>query len=141
LWEKGYSADRWEDKSPVKNGEKVAIKSHKFCLNRASDRKVVAKQGNKYKAKFDSKRHELVFRAKYTPYKCGNSYWAIPCSIIACESGFDWYASNPSGAVGPYQLLGWGAPYPADTQAEKEENHRIAASVWAGGSGRSNWVC
>jgi hypothetical protein len=77
-----------------------------------------------------------------TPYNCGsNGWWAIPCSIIACESGFSWSAYNPSGASGPYQLLGWGAPMPADTPAKKLRHHQIAARLWNGGAGRSHWVC
>jgi hypothetical protein len=75
------------------------------------------------------------------PYPGGGTYWAVPYYIVACESGGSWTAANPSGAVGPYQLLGWGAPYPAVTWAEKMANHRIAAEVYAGGAGASNWVC
>lgn len=67
--------------------------------------------------------------------------WAIPYSIVTCESHGSWYAQNPSGATGPYQLLGWGAPYPATTPWAQAQNHIIAARVWAGGRGRSNWVC
>ena len=75
------------------------------------------------------------------PYPGGGQWWAVPYGIILCESGGDWMAYNPSGAVGPYQLLGWGAPYPATTWQEKMANHRIAAEVYAGGAGASNWVC
>jgi hypothetical protein len=79
---------------------------------------------------------------RLTPYGGpGKTRWAIPYSIVACESGGSWTAANPSGAVGPYQLLGWGAPYPATTWPLKMANHRIASQVYAGGAGRSNWVC
>jgi hypothetical protein len=69
--------------------------------------------------------------------------WAIPAPIVMCESGGSWRAANPSGAVGPYQLLGWGAPYPARTLAQKIRNHLIARSLyinkgsgpWAASSG------
>lgn len=76
---------------------------------------------------------------KLTPYRCQRGAygtWAIPCYVIACESGFSWTAANPSGAVGPYQLLGWGAPYPARTFRQQVENHRIAHSL-----SLSNWAC
>lgn len=75
------------------------------------------------------------------PYPGGGTWWAIPYYVVACESGGSWTAYNPSGASGPYQLLGWGAPYPATTWREKMANHRIAADLWAGGAGASNWVC
>lgn len=78
---------------------------------------------------------------RIAPYPGGGTYWAVPYYIVLCESGGSWSAANPSGAVGPYQLLGWGAPYPARTWREKMENHRIAARVYAGGAGASNWVC
>lgn len=76
-----------------------------------------------------------------TPY----GEWAIPSSIVMCESHEEWTGrwsyNRSSGAAGPYQLLGWGAPYPAYSIYQKAENHMIAARVWAGGRGRSNWVC
>lgn len=72
-----------------------------------------------------------------TPY----GKWAIPPYIVACESGGSWSAYNPSGASGPYQLLGWGAPMPANTAARMARHHEIAAGLWAGGRGASHWVC
>lgn len=92
------------------------------------------------------KEHFALYRRyrSVTPFRCQHgSYgtWAVPCYIIECESGFSWTAYNPSGARGPYQLLGWGAPYPARTFRQQVANHEIAARVYAGGSGRSNWVC
>lgn len=75
------------------------------------------------------------------PYPGGGTYWAIPYYIVYCESRGEWTAYNASGALGPYQLLGWGAPYPATTWRAKMENHHIAADVWAGGAGASNWAC
>ncbi len=76
-----------------------------------------------------------------TPYVGGSGRWAIPWPIVVCESGGSWFAANPSGAVGPYQLLGHGAPYPATTMDAKMENHRIASELYAGGAGRGAWVC
>jgi hypothetical protein len=77
-----------------------------------------------------------------TPYQCGShGRYAIPCGIVACESGFRWSAANPSGAIGVYQLLGKGAPWPANTRARRLIHHRIAFNLYAGGRGRSHWVC
>lgn len=88
-------------------------------------------------------RHRYDIFVSRLPYAGGGTRWAIPWYIVYCESGTSglWSAYNSSGASGPYQLLGWGAPMPANTVDRKIAHHRIAASVWNGGAGRSNWVC
>lgn len=69
--------------------------------------------------------------------------WAIPGSIVMCESGGDYGAVNPgSGARGAYQLLpstyyGHGG----DGSWSPQDQDRVAARVWNGGAGRSQWVC
>jgi hypothetical protein len=73
-----------------------------------------------------------------TPYRCEpgkEGTFAIPCYIIACESHFDWWARNPSGALWIYQLLGWGAPAPTSFR-NRVRNHEIAHSL-----ALSNWAC
>lgn len=69
--------------------------------------------------------------------------WAIPASIVMCESHGNYNAVNgSSGARGAYQLLpstyyangGDGSWSPADQD-------RVAARVWAGGAGRGQWAC
>jgi peptidoglycan hydrolase CwlO-like protein len=71
--------------------------------------------------------------------------WAIPSSIVMCESGGNFGAVNPSsGAGGAYQILpstwdsygGEGAPQDASPQ----EQHDVAQQIWAD-SGGSAWVC
>jgi septal ring factor EnvC (AmiA/AmiB activator) len=71
--------------------------------------------------------------------------WAIPRSIVMCESGGSFQALNPSsGAGGAYQILpstwraygGRGLPH----QASPAEQHRIAALIWRD-SGSAAWVC
>jgi peptidoglycan hydrolase CwlO-like protein len=71
--------------------------------------------------------------------------WAIPQSIVMCESGGNFGAVNPSsGAGGAYQILpstwksygGEGQPH----EASPAEQHRIAEQIWAD-SGGSAWVC
>jgi hypothetical protein len=95
------------------------------------------REGNARKVK----EHFFLYRRyrQITPYRCQRgSYgtWAIPCYIIACESHFSWSAANPSGAVGPYQELGWGAPFPVRNFRDKLRHHEIAHSL-----SLSNWVC
>ncbi len=71
--------------------------------------------------------------------------YAIPESIVKCESGGNYHAVNPSsGAGGAYQILpstwraygGQGLPQ----NAPKAEQDRIAARIWAQ-VGSSAWVC
>jgi septal ring factor EnvC (AmiA/AmiB activator) len=71
--------------------------------------------------------------------------YAIPESIVMCESGGNWEAVNPSsGAGGAYQILPstWelygGEGMPQD--ASPEEQSEIAAQIWAD-SGQAAWVC
>ncbi len=71
--------------------------------------------------------------------------WAIPESIVQCESGGNFDAVNPSsGAGGAYQILPstWelygGEGNPED--ASPAEQADIAAQIWAD-SGGSAWVC
>lgn len=88
----------------------------------------------------DRLKAELAYRERIdalTPY----GEWAIPEYIVECESHGSWSAYNPSGAVGPYQLLGKGAPFPVTSKADKLTHHRIASDLWAGGAGASHWVC
>ena len=71
--------------------------------------------------------------------------WAIPESIVMCESGGNFEAVNPtSGAGGAYQILPstWelygGEGDPED--ASPAEQTEIAAQIWAD-SGAAAWVC
>jgi septal ring factor EnvC (AmiA/AmiB activator) len=71
--------------------------------------------------------------------------WAIPESVVMCESGGSFDALNPSsGAGGAYQILpstwesygGDGKP----NEASPQEQHEIASQIWED-SGSSAWVC
>jgi septal ring factor EnvC (AmiA/AmiB activator) len=73
--------------------------------------------------------------------------FAIPQSIVMCESGGNYGAVNPtSGAGGAYQMLpstyqGLGGKYGSPNTAPKWEQDRLAAKLWAGGRGAGNWEC
>lgn len=87
-----------------------------------------------------SERRQRIAVARITPYgPCYGGRWAIPCSIVGCESGGSWSAYNPSGARGPYQFLGKPDPWPANTPAKRLRHHQIAAGLWAGGRGAGHW--
>ena len=136
--DKGYAKWRAPDPTPMTSDEKRALRKHKFCLRDEGRRERIARYRDKVVEQY---RNALVARS-LTPYPGpGGTHWAIPWSIVACESGGDWGAYNPSGAVGPYQLLGHGAPFPVTSEADKLAHHRIASDLWAGGAGRSAWVC
>ena len=71
--------------------------------------------------------------------------WAVPQSIVMCESGGNFEAVNPSsGAGGAYQILPstWGL-YGGEGDPEDAppaEQHQIASQIWAD-SGGAAWVC
>ena len=72
--------------------------------------------------------------------------WAIPWPIVQCESGGQNLPPNSAGASGFYQFLpstwrGLGGSTPHAHLAPKAEQDRLAARLWAGGSGAHNWVC
>ena len=72
--------------------------------------------------------------------------WAIPGAIVNCESGGQNLPPNGAGASGYYQILPgtwklYGGSGPAAHLASKAEQDRVAAKIWAGGKGASQWVC
>jgi septal ring factor EnvC (AmiA/AmiB activator) len=75
-----------------------------------------------------------------------NGPWAIPWAIVNCESGGQNLPPNSAGASGYYQILsstwrGAGGSGPAAYLASKAEQDRVAARLWNGGAGASNWDC
>lgn len=88
-----------------------------------------------------AKRDARAVRA-LTPYRCRFGRSAIPCYVVRCESRGRWTAYNASGAAGIYQIMPMhGRPWPANTRRARLAHHRIAARLWRGGAGASNWVC
>ena len=72
--------------------------------------------------------------------------WAIPESIVMCESGGQNLPPNSAGASGFYQIIPstwrlFGGSGPAAYLASKSEQDAVASRIWAGGSGASDWVC
>lgn len=72
--------------------------------------------------------------------------WAIPQSIVTCESGGQNLGPNSAGASGYYQFLpstwvGLGGSTPAAYLAPKAEQDRLAGKLWDGGRGARNWDC
>ena len=72
--------------------------------------------------------------------------WAIPASIVMCESGGQNLPPNSAGASGYYQILPstwrlFGGSGPAAYLASKAEQDAVASRIWNGGAGASDWVC
>lgn len=72
--------------------------------------------------------------------------WAIPYAIVLCESGGANLPPNRAGASGYYQILPstwseFGGSGPAAYLAPKSEQDAVAARIWNGGVGASNWAC
>jgi hypothetical protein len=72
--------------------------------------------------------------------------WAIPWAVVQCESGGQNTGLNYASASGYYQIIdstwhGLGGSTPHAYQASKAEQDRLAAKLWNGGAGASNWVC
>jgi peptidoglycan hydrolase CwlO-like protein len=72
--------------------------------------------------------------------------WAIPYSIVLCESGGQNLPPNSAGASGYYQIIpdtwkDFGGSGPAAYLASKSEQDAVASKIWNGGAGASNWSC
>jgi hypothetical protein len=76
--------------------------------------------------------------------RCGGNL--PPCSVMQCESGGNIRAENPtSSASGKWQIIdgtwnGYGGYSRASDAPESVQDER-AAQIYAGGRGRSQWVC
>lgn len=72
--------------------------------------------------------------------------FVIPYAIVMCESGGQNLPPNSAGASGYYQIMPatwklFGGSGPAAYLAPKSEQDAVAARIWNGGHGASNWVC
>ncbi len=72
--------------------------------------------------------------------------WAIPWSVVQCESGGQNFPPNSAGASGYYQIIPstwrlFGGSGPAAYLASRGEQDRVARAIWNGGAGATNWDC
>ncbi len=81
-----------------------------------------------------------------SPDQSGSGGWSIPYAVVLCESGGQNLPPNGAGASGYYQIepatwKGFGGSGPAAYLASKAEQDTVAAKIWNGGAGASNWTC
>jgi hypothetical protein len=82
----------------------------------------------------------------YGPALGPSGGWSIPYPIVLCESGGQNLPPNSAGASGYYQIIPstwslFGGTGPAAYLTPKSEQDAVAARIWNGGAGWSNWVC
>jgi predicted nucleic acid-binding Zn-ribbon protein len=70
--------------------------------------------------------------------------WAIPYSIVLCESGGQNLPPNSAGASGYYQIIpstwsSFGGTGPAAYLTSKAEQDAVATRIWNNGAGIGNW--
>lgn len=77
-----------------------------------------------------------------------NGGWAIPSSVVMCESGGQNLPPNSAGASGYYQIIPstWaaygGTQYaPSAYEATAQQQAAVASRIWDGGAGAGQWVC
>jgi hypothetical protein len=128
-----------------RGGNFLAHKNER-AMERASDMRSCAKEH--FPVRYKKMRHAYRVRKRAfdwhrqidlaTPFGA----WAIPPAIVRCEGGFNGWSTwnhGGSGAAGPYQLLGWGAPMPANTPQRMAAHHLIAGRLYRA-SGTGPWV-
>lgn len=110
--------------------------AHKRCILIAKVRRQIEDLRDRLKA---DQREDPGSWCAPNPAPDGAGCWVIPAWCVEAESGGSWTAYNPSGASGPYQLLGHGQPWPVTTRAQAMAHHRIAAQLYAS-QGLGPWV-
>ena len=111
----------------------------------AKEQALKAKQGER--KQLEAKLVKL--EKEQTPSKAAlkpTAGWAIPWPIVECESGGQNTPPNSAGASGYYQIIpstwkGYGGSGPAAYLAPKAEQDRVAAKIWDGGRGATQWDC
>ncbi len=106
-----WSKDRWQRGQP-KQSTLQAGEQMRACAVSSDHRVAMRHFWREAKRRFTRYR---LYR-EVAPYSGGGKWWAIPYSIVSCESGGSWSAYNPSGAEGPYQMLGWPVPWPVPVE-------------------------
>jgi septal ring factor EnvC (AmiA/AmiB activator) len=118
-------------------GEISHIEAEQAAAQQAAAQQAAAQQ---------SSSQQLVPQSPVSSSAAPSAGWAIPYAIVACESGGQNLPPNSAGASGYYQIIPstwrlFGGTGPAAYLASKAEQDAVAARIWDGGAGASNWVC
>lgn len=134
----GYMRARYHRRdAPLTRGQKRYVRRMTGCMFSARKAR---------RARVLRKRLRAGLRARLAYYRlapygpCYGGRWAVPCEIIGGESGGSWTVANDGGCIGPYQFCGWSVPWPVRSWADRLAHHRMAARLWRGGAGCSNWT-
>lgn len=141
LFKDAYALKRWNS-GPKRSAIKAA-QDHKACIRIERTRKQLSEYRHRRAEGLRAYADQQRAVAAVTPYDCGShGFFAIPCYIVACESGYSWSAVNPSsGAFSPYQLLpSTYAGVCERCDRSRPDIHLAAGRVYAR-SGGSEWVC
>jgi hypothetical protein len=147
LIRRAWAERKWRDATPVTRSQERRIRFHRMCPKSESAYDYFIRSARKQRGQFkDYRRHRLAKRAErraLTPYNCGeHGRFAIPCYVVACESGYDWGAVNPStGAFTAYQFLPSTYRGACRTCDHRRLDFHYAATVVWNRSGGSEWVC
>jgi hypothetical protein len=143
LIKRSWAERKWEDKTPVSQRQAKRIENHRRCARSGKAQRSMVSMAKRQRRQFrDYRQAKLAAGRSWcapSPHPSGAGCWEIPATCVYAESGGSWSAYNPSGAVGPYQLLGHGAPFPVYTREQAMVHHRIAESLY-NASGLGPWV-
>ena len=141
-----YDHEKWRKENLGTPAAEDRWRRHRRCLEFKTRRRAVTEYKQRKEDSRDRwrKRRQEAHESSGSwcspdPHPSGSGCWEIPTGCVMAESGGSWSAANPSGAVGPYQLLGHGAPFPVTGREEAMIHHRIAESLYRS-SGLAPWV-
>ena len=132
---------------PVEKPDREAIdkaQAHRRCINLVAPRKTISELRDKLKLAHK----EALLRQQVTPFPGpGNSWWAIPAYIVACESGYDYTPDFGLTFGGAYGILvstwhsyGGGRYASQANYAKPVHQDLIASRIWHD-VGPSAWAC
>lgn len=128
--DQALALSRWQIRRPL-----AGINTS--CVSRAH----LTKMHERWR-RWSAYRHLATYRSGCTAGGKWLTWTTVPGYVVVHESGCSWTAANPSGACGPYQLLGW-TSCDTSTWQDKMRHHRMAAYVLReqglGPAWTSNW--
>ncbi len=137
--EKTWRLPRWERPRP----RPLVIRAYHLKLQCAAGqghREAIKHRWATAKHAFYKHRRVQLWRIRVTPYLGGGGWWALPYSIVVCESGGNYHFT-----YGAYSILdpawhAWGGKTTHAGEASKREQDRVAHYGWSH-YGEGPWEC